>query len=710
MATLQKIRNQAALLLIVVGVALFAFIIGDFLTSGSSIFQQSRENIAVINGESLNYKEYESRILELEDVYKMQTGQTNLQDEMINQIRESVFQTIVREKLLDETAQKLGIAVSDKELFDMVNGENVHYMVQQMPFFQNPETGAFDRNVMMNFLRTIQQDDLSMYGAEAQEQIMSMKRYWLFWENNLKYTRLEEKIMNLTSSSMKANSLDAKAAFDARQTSVDFAYAFKPYSALPDSAYRVSKSAVLKRYKATKERFKQEPYRSAQYIVVDVTPSEDDNASVKADMDKVAEEFRTTSDVASVVGFKSDVPFVDCFVANSLLSETEKDFVETAAIGDAQGPYFEDNVWMMVRLLDKVKASDSVKVRQIYLQDVNGSAQHRADSLLQLIRKGADFEALAAEFSQDQSAASGGEMGWFREIDAINGMGKDFVTACFAAKKGQSFIVKSKHGLHVVQLMDKTAPVAKSKIAQLYMAVTPSSRTYSAAYNQLNRVIADNSEVESFVKAAQEAGYQVQNAPMIRVTDYTIGNVPQMRQAVRFVFNNKEGAISTVMENNANQFMVVAVTGIYDEEYKTMESVQSQLIRELINEQKAAAIMADLKTDAADIATIAQDNAMRSDTIRLVNFGTRRITGLGEEPALLSAVMQASSNEISKPVAGKNGVYVFNVISQIVAEAAYNEATEKSNLDMTTSYRIMYQLFDAMKNEAEIEDTRVRFY
>ena len=136
MAALQNIRKHSLLLLIVIGVALFAFIIGDFLTSGSTLFQQSQENIASINGKKLNFREYERRIQEMENVYKMQTGQNSLNEELTNQIRESVYESIVRESLLDEQAAALGIKVTAEELFEMINGENVHYLVQQMPFFQ----------------------------------------------------------------------------------------------------------------------------------------------------------------------------------------------------------------------------------------------------------------------------------------------------------------------------------------------------------------------------------------------------------------------------------------------------------------------------------------------------------------------------------------------------------------------------------------------
>ena len=713
MATLQKIRSQAVLLLIVVGVALFAFIIGDFLTSGSTILRQSQENIAEINGSPLNYKEYDARILEMEEVYKMQTGQNNLQSDIMHQIRESVFETIVRERLLDDQAQDLGVSVTAKELYDMVNGQNVHYMVQQMPFFQNPETGRFDRNMMMNFLRTIQQEDFSMYSAEAQEQIKQMKNYWLFWENNLKYVRLDEKMVNMVTKAVGANSLDAKDEFEASRRSVDFEYASKSYASVPDSSFKVSLKELSRRYEEQKERFKQEPYRSAAYVVVDILPSQEDNDAIKARIDKIATDFSTEENVATTVNSESDLPYVDCYIANNQFSGSLKDFVQQAAVGEVKGPYFEDNAWIMLRMMGKINRSDSVKARQIFISNAGDrkAAEQLADSLLNVLRKGEDFAALAGEYSQDRTANDGGEMGWFREIDAYSGIGPEFAEACFTAYKNQFLTVNSKFGWHVVQIQDKTKAVAKSKVAQLYLAVTPSSKTYSAEYNKLSKLMAGNSKAEDFILAAREAGYQVSNAAVVKSTDNSIGNVPEMRQAVRYVFNNKLGDVSTVLENSNNQFVVVAVTGIYDNKYLSLDQVRDELSREIINEKKAASIIASLQVDDNTVLSdLAKSHSMQTDTVRLVNFSMRRITGLGEEPALLAAVMSAAKGELSQPVAGKNAVYVFRVLSQVEPEIEFDVVAEKRNQDMNNNYRLTYQAYQALRDAAKVEDNRIRFY
>lgn len=223
--------------------------------------------------------------------------------------------------------------------------------------------------------------------------------------------------------------------------------------------------------------------------------------------------------------------------------------------------------------------------------------------------------------------------------------------------------------------------------------------------------MAGNSKAEDFMLAAREAGYQVSNAAVVKSTDNTIGNVPEMRQAVRFVFNNKLGDVSTVLENSNNQFVVVAVTGIYDNKYLSLDQVRDELSREIINEKKAASIIASLQVDDNTVLSdLAKSHSMQTDTVRLVNFSMRRITGLGEEPALLAAVMSAAKGELSQPVAGKNAVYVFRVLSQVEPEIEFDVVAEKRNQDMNNNYRLTYQAYQALRDAAKVEDNRIRFY
>ena len=704
MATLQKIRNKAGLLAIIIGLALFAFIIGDFLNSGSSLFKQSQRKIASIGDYSLDVEEYEARIQEMLDVYKVQTGKSNLEEEIVSQIRESVYESIVREKLLDQQAEELGIAVTGKELFQMVNGVNVHPMVQQLPIFQNPQTGMFDRSVMMNFLKTIQSEDLSAYPAEAQQQIAELKKYWLFWENNLKYNRLEEKINMLLSKAVQANSLDAKASYASRSNNIDFIYTFQPYTSLSDSLFKASKGDVKKRYNAQIEKFAQKPYRSAKYVLVEVKASDEDYKAVETSINKLESDFIAATDLTAFVNQNSDNQYFDCYLSNALFEGKVKEFINTSSVGGYLPPVFDLGAFQMAKIVAKTVAPDSVKVKNMVL----GSDEAvRADSIMAVLKAGANFNQIAQQFSRSAQAA---DMGWFREIDAQS-MGKEFVNACFAAPVNQYQMVKGKNSINIFQVTEKTAPVAKTKIALVSLKVTPSSRTYSAAYGKLNQLKVANTKAQTFVDAALKSGFEVMDAEIVRSNDFTLANIPQMRDAVRFVYNNELGDVSPIFENQNNQFLVVAITGVNDGEYQSLDLVSRSLENEIVNENKAEEIISNIKSkNAGSLTALASSINARIDTAKFVNFATRNIQSIGDEPALVAAVTSAPINKMSEPVKGKNGVYVFQVLSKLTSQEAFNPQQEIMGLNSMNSYRLVYQSFEAVKKAAKVKDSRIKFY
>ena len=283
MATLEKIRSKAGLLVLVVGVALFAFIIGDFLNSGSTYFRQSQERIAEVDGEVINIHDYQARIDEMTEMYKMQTGQTSFPDETMAQIRQNVFDTMVEDIVLGEATEEIGIEVSPEELFDMVQGENISPLIQQMPMFANPQTGVFDRNALLNFLKAIDSDNIASMPIEQQDQLIKARNFWLFWEKNIKRQRLEQKYTTLLTKAIGANKLDAKESFEENAKSADIAYAMQAYSTIPDSTIQVSKGEVEKLYNQRKELFKQKETKVVKYISVDIRPSQEDYNNAQKD-------------------------------------------------------------------------------------------------------------------------------------------------------------------------------------------------------------------------------------------------------------------------------------------------------------------------------------------------------------------------------------------------------------------------------------------
>lgn len=302
MAILGKIRSKGVLLLVIVGFALFAFIIGDFLTQGSTYFNKSRETVAEIVGEEVNIQDYQAAIDQMIEVYKIETGQTDLNEEMTAQLRASVWENLVTEKLLYAEAEKLGLAVSKEELSDYLIGDKIHPLIMQRRTFLG-ENGQFSRPMLVQFLNSL---DVAPENEEMRQQIAQAKSYWLFWERNVKMAVLQDKYNALMSKTVTANSLEAKAGYEASKITTDVNYVVQPYFAISDSTVSVSKNEIKDRYNKNKELYKQDANRTLNYVAFEIRPLKEDSVEAQEWMNKISEEFKTTNDVVGLVNSNSD--------------------------------------------------------------------------------------------------------------------------------------------------------------------------------------------------------------------------------------------------------------------------------------------------------------------------------------------------------------------------------------------------------------------
>lgn len=706
MATLEKIRNKAGLLILVVGLALFAFIIGDFLRSGSTFFRQSQETIGEVDGETIRIQDYQQRVDEMVDMYQMQSGQNSLPEEMMTQVREQVFRNMVREIVLNNEADKLGLAVTPEELFDMVQGENISPVLRQMQIFVDPETGQFDKAALLDFLKRIQGE-----GAVNNPDLMQAKRFWLFWEKNMKQQRLEEKYVNLLTKAMVINPIDAKEAFNETASGSDIAYVMQSYFSVPDSVVKVSKSEIEKLYNERKEMYKQKEGKVIRYIAVDIVPSQEDYDQVSQEIEGLKDELKSSDRVADLVNENSEVPYIDAFFSPNAFDPDLKQFAVTAEVGDVHGPVFADNKYRMFKLVDKTTAPDSVKVSHIMLAgNDESSTAALADSLKNVLAKGGDFAELAAQFSVDRSAQNGGELGWFTEATALRSVGEDFKDAVFSAPQNQIVVVKSNYGTHLVKVTARTANVAKYKVADIDMAVTPSSKTYSKIYNDLNMFLSKNGTPEKLEAGAKDAGYNLSSAFTVTAGDQTLGNIKNSRQVIRWAFKEDKGAMSEIFECD-DKFVVAVVKGTLKDGYQSLAAVTPMLEAEIRNEKKGDMIVADLSSKgAATLEQYAEIIGTKVDSVKFINFGTPRITGLGMEPSLNAYITLAEPNTVSRPVKGNNGVYVFSVYHRDNESGEYDEQKVMKNLEAMNTYRISMQAIEELINNREVEDLRIRYY
>ncbi len=711
MATLEKIRNKAGLLVLVVGLALFAFIIGDFLNSGSTYFRQAQEKVAEINGEVINYQDYQQRIDDMSEVYKMQTGSSSLPEEYMTQIRQSVFDNMVQEIVLNDAAEEIGMSVCPDELFDMVQGENISPLIQQMPMFANPQTGQFDKAALLNYLKAIDDENIASIPADQQGQFIKARNFWLFWEKNIKLQRLEQKYTTLLSKAISANKLDAQESFNETAETSNIVYAMQSYSTIPDSTIQVSQSEIDKLYNQRKESFKQKEAKVLKYISVDIRPSQEDYDNVQKDIEDLKNEFSTSEKVDDIVNENSDVPYVDAYFTDKAFDASLKQFATTASVGDVYGPVFENEKYRMFKLVAKTEAPDSVKVSHIMLAGKSeAETKTLADSLMTALKNGSDFAELAKKYSADQAAENGGELGWFTEVTALRGVNEDFKNAVFSSPLNKVTIVKSMYGTHLVKVTEQTKKVTKYKVADIDMAVSPSSKTYSNIYNELNQFISKNQDINKLDEAAKEAGYSIVTNQTVTADNQMLGMIKNSRPVIRWAFQNEKGSISEIFECD-DKFVIAAIESTLEEGYRPVQLVASSLKSELIAKKKGEKIAADLTAkNLTSVEAYAEAMGANVDSVKFVSFGTRRISGIGVEPNLNAAVSMATVDQVSQPVKGNNGVYVFKVYERNKENKEYDEASQLRTIDATNSYRISYQAIQSLINKADIEDNRIRFY
>ena len=668
MTTLQRIRNHGVILLIVVGVAMLAFILGDFLNSGSSFFNRSRENVGVIAGHKVHYTEYEAAKDQLTEVYKIESGSNDINEELGMQIRSQVWQMMLMDYTLREQAQAIGMDVTAEELSNLCIGENPHQLITQRRAFYD-ETGKFNRFALINFLNSLAQE------PETQEQAANMqqaKNYWLYWENAVRLTHMQDKYVNLLSQLLTANPLDAKYAFDARQTTVNVEFVQQPFFAVADSLVKVTDADIKKLYNAQKEQYKRTPNRSLVYVGFPIEPSEADFAEVEKLMKTIENDFQTKEDVATIVNSNSDILYDGRDYSETTIPAEYKEFA--FGKGVKKGQYteltFANDTYSMARIMEcGYSKPDSVK--------------------LVLVANGEGTEDV--------------ELGWFQASE----LQKTIADPAFAGKKGSTFTVSSGMGEQTFKIADKSNPTPKVKLAILSRKVTPSSKTYGILYNEAKQFIVNNNSIDSLRQSAQELGLSVTPAFALDANADKVNDLKNSRPIVRWAYEATIGDLSDVFECG-NQFVVAALTEINDGECRTLNEVRAELQMQALADKKADYIINQLNgvTTLEAAAELFDAEIQSAEGISLASY---RLGAAGVEPAVIGAALALESNTTSAPVKGNMGVYMVRIGEKTVAEGELNAEQEIQQLNMRTSYSAPYQAIALIEENAEVEDNRARF-
>ena len=693
MATLQRIRNHQVALLVIVGLAMAAFIIGDLLTSSSSIMQSHRDKVLVVNGEKVTYEQFETARQRKQDFYKAMQGQ-ELDNAASQQLTQQVYNEMVTKSLLDEQVKKLGFAVTKEETNELIQGQNVSPVLQQMFGQQTPQVVEYFVTLITNdaFDQVQQQSPLFTYNN------------WMEIEEQVTLHRLADKFISLVNSAVKPNKLEAKDNFDGDNVECSFAYVRQGASSVADSLISISKNDVQKYFESTKRNYKlSADRRNVSYINVALFPSELDFAEAEEDIKQLRDEFATTDDVAELVNGNSSVPYLDAFVQVHSLDEELHEFVEANGVGAILEPHRVGNAFSMARIMDKTVAPDSTQIALVVLQ-----TKEEADSISQVLSKATDANEALASYSTQQKFID-----WVVDAQALQLFGDELRNEIRSAAKNQ-IIQKEVNGANFVcKVIGKSAPVELAKVAVYATDVITSTRTRGEEYGKLNRFLNENKTIAAISDSARSAGYNFLPTTVYS-TAYSIGGVQDARQAVRFAFTGKKNDISEIFETTGDNLLVVAITGDLEEGYMNLNdsTFYKQVSQYNVAPLKKVEYLAGKFNDVADKTLNGYAAAFNAkvDTAQFVNFNLSSVVGIGAEPQIFGAAIKANEGDVIT-VAGKSSVVALQVLSKNNKGLEYDEAARLQSVARSREYAQIQQApLMVLENNAEIEDNRINFY
>ncbi|HAA00552.1 MAG TPA: hypothetical protein DCD96_02790 [Flavobacteriales bacterium] len=701
MAIIGKIRENSVLVLIIVGISLVLFILGDFLTNpGNSAGDNS---VGSAYGESIDAMEYDSRVnqeIDAEKQNRAMRGMPELNENDMDQIRENVFNSMVADIIRNRELSHFPFSVSSEELNDMVHGVNLHPAIRQEPGFQGPD-GQFSRDSLIRYLN---------YLESPTDQAREMKRRWKQFEQDLKRDRIGIKYSTLITKGVYVTNAEAKRDYEDNNRTYKIRFVSKRYFEIPDSMVTVTDEDIRAYYDKNKFRkqWEQQGSRVFEYVQIPLVPSEEDRAKTREELNNLKELFRESkNDSSFVMSYSENKYFADRFYNGSELSPGVDSLIQKLDSGDVVGPY-EEFGYMRIGKIRGVKFETEARIRHILLSKDKGdiaTLNKRADSIKNVIKRNKNFEEMVTKFTDDPgSVNNGGVYEWFGKGVMV----EPFEKACLNGKTGDLVSVETSYGVHIIEILGKRE-AKRVKYATVDIKIVPGPETEATARGIAMDFLETIPDGTKFEESAQKANMVVLRDE-IPANQRTMNQDEKSRELVRFVQTGMEHDVSEPIL--LGDFLIVAhISAVKPKGVPEFEDVKEMMAVNARQEKKAEMLKKQMTgaKSLEEIATRVGGTVLEAD----VTFATPTIRGGGGNEynvvGTLFSMTAADKGAITVPISGKVGVYVVQLVDIVEPQPAADLSNNKRALGSLRRNRAGGDAFNALKENAKVVDNRQLF-
>jgi peptidyl-prolyl cis-trans isomerase D len=691
MAIIGRIRKHSGLALIIVGVALAAFVIGDF---GKKRMKSTNE-IGYVNGEAISAQEFNSKVEENIQMQKDNSGNEKVTEEETYSIRQSTWNNLVKDVIMQGEYDNLGIVVTSDELFDQVQGKNPHRYILQ--YFKDPKTNQYDPQMVRNYLKNL--DNMEPKNKDQ----------WLRFEKAIKEDRIETKFNNLIKFGYYMPKALLKKVYTENTESLAIRAFSPPLTTVPDNAVTLTDADYQAYYDKNKEMFFQEEGSAElHYVLFEVKASDPDRKKIPI----------------TYINANGDKKYDSTFKKKGSFPG----MIDSTAFSSKPGTYYPpfelNNAWYMAKVIDVQDRPDTMKGSQILvsfagsplkddkIKRSRAQAKVRADSLLTILKKSPErFREFALNYSDFPSAKDDG--GEIKEIiDGVPNYGVFFTTG-LTMKPNDMKVIETNLGYAIFRLTSKTKPVEKAQVAMLERNIEPSNQTFQETYLKASAFAGQNRTQDAFAKAANQQGLSNRTAENVHEMDNFLNGLPSAREVVRWAYseNTKIGEVSPVFDLTG-KYVVAILTSKTEKGYAPLDKVKERITANVRNDKKITMLADKLVQSMQTVKNFNQlaiEFQTKIDTVKLT-FGGYNNSALGREPEVIGKLFASKPGELIGPIKGKFGAYVA-IIDNI------NKAPEKQDFSMDRmqqlsifSNRASGLIFEAIKKAGKIKDNRKNFF